>query len=122
MAPPAEPEGDERTRFIPRLCLEDGQELMLNAAYVFGRAPVPPPTRPDARPVPVDDPLRSISKTHVLVEPAAGGAHVTDLHSTNGVRLIGPDGTETTLVPGVSTAAAARTRIRWGSLTIAIDL
>lgn len=116
----ADPLADGPTRTNPRLFLDDGRELSLNLAYAFGRAPVAPAGRPDARPIAVRD--AQVSKTHLLVEPSAGGALVTDLHSTNGAELIDPDGRTTRLEPGVATPAGPRTRIRLGSLSIAIML
>lgn len=72
------------------LRLPDGTEVTVDRALVLGRRPAAPEQQADAVPVAVDDPDKTVSKTHALLRPLAGsggaGAAVelTDLHSTNG--------------------------------------
>ena len=81
------------------LRLPDGQQLALATATVLGRNPVAP-TGSAARPVPVDDPSRSVSKTHALLELRAGLPWVIDLHSTNGTTLTNEVGEAVVCEPG----------------------
>ncbi|WP_166845539.1 RDD family protein [Isoptericola sp. BMS4] len=48
----------------------------------------------------LEDPTRSVSKTHLELSPTTGGLLVTDLGSTNGSAVIAPDGTVHELRPG----------------------
>ncbi|WP_344369341.1 FHA domain-containing protein [Agromyces tropicus] len=82
----------------------DGVEIPVDGRVVAGRDPRPPNWLSGATPVVVDDPSRSMSKTHALLEAADGGRLVaTDLDSTNGVR-VWPEGAEPIdLEPGVPT-------------------
>jgi hypothetical protein len=67
-------------------------EVLLVRPVLLGRDPAPDPARPDAAPIPVRDPARSVSKTHALVEVVDNRVMITDLHSTNGTRLLTTDG------------------------------
>ncbi len=64
----------------------DGGQRAFAAAMVLGRNPVPPPGVV-ATPVALDDPHRSVSKTHALLELRDGMPWLTDLHSTNGTTV-----------------------------------
>lgn len=67
--------------------LADGQRIVIGGAVVFGRAPSASRAHPDAVLVAVNDPARSVSKTHAMIELTPDGLALTDLHSTNGVRV-----------------------------------
>lgn len=69
---------------------------------IIGRRPGADPERPQAQLVAVSDETRTISKTHARIERRAGGWVIVDLQSTNGVLLIGEDGSEREAVPGVA--------------------
>ncbi|MFC6355197.1 FHA domain-containing protein [Luethyella okanaganae] len=83
-----------------RLVLPDGVEIEVTGSLVLGRDPGAVETRPHAELRALDDPSRSVSKTHLLVDLEGGELSVLDLHSTNGVVVVGVDGSETELEPG----------------------
>lgn len=89
------------------LRLADGQRMPVTGSLVLGRDPAPV-TRRASTMVSVVDPARSVSKSHALVELSADDTlSVTDLHSTNGVSLVGADGRRTILGPGIGTPVRA---------------
>lgn len=85
------------------LRFDTGENVSVSGPVLIGRDPVSP-AHPDARPIRVADTTRSLSKTHALIRPAAGGLEVVDLHSTNGSRLV-RGGVERPLTPGVGDVA-----------------
>ncbi len=68
--------------------LDDGRQLALDRPTVFGRDPSVLPGENGVALLAVPDESRTVSKTHVKLEPAAGAVLVTDRHSTNGVVVI----------------------------------
>jgi pSer/pThr/pTyr-binding forkhead associated (FHA) protein len=111
----------ETTRWS--LVLPDGSRLSLDGPVLLGRDPAPLAGRPDARPVPVVDPGKTVSKTHLLLEPAHPADHgirVQDLHSTNGV-AISAGGVRTVLAAGGEGLAPVGATIELGSFTLLVD-
>lgn len=80
--------------------LPDGRVRAIDSALVLGRNPTAPPGSA-AVPMAVDDPHRSVSKTHTLLELRDGLPWVTDLHSTNGTTLTNDVGEALICEPGV---------------------
>jgi hypothetical protein len=76
-----------------RLRSDGGDELTVAGRAVLGRDPRATDGAAGAEPVAIDDPARSLSKTHALLEVVDDRLLVTDLASTNGVR-IWPEGEE----------------------------
>lgn len=77
-----------------RLRSDDGDDdVTVSGRVVLGRDPRAADAAAGARPVAIDDPARSLSKTHALLEVVDDRLLVTDLGSTNGVR-IWPEGEE----------------------------
>jgi hypothetical protein len=70
---------------------------LTGSSAILGRRPSPHPLYPGAQLIAVTDDALSVSATHAVLEFVGGEWHVTDLGSTNGVWLIGPDGGETEL-------------------------
>ena len=123
--PPAEPAAlppAERSPAPPSfaLVLPDGVRLAVEGPLVLGRDPAPPAIAPTARIVPLDDPGKTVSKTHALFELGARDVRVTELHSTNGV-AISCDGTRTVLAPGGEGVAPLGAIIELGSFTVRVD-
>ena len=87
---------------------------------VLGRDPAPPASAPAARVVPLDDPGKTVSKTHALLEPAGRGIRVTELHSTNGV-AISSAGVRSVLAPGGEGIAPIGSVIELGSFTVLVE-
>lgn len=78
----------------------DGQTVELTGnTVVAGRKPGPQRAYPDAQLVIVPDNSRTVSKAHALLRLVRGVWMVRDLGSTNGVILVGADGTERLLGP-----------------------
>lgn len=76
-----------------RLRSADGIEFAVPDRVVAGRDPKPPPWLQDASIVAIPDRSRSMSKTHALLEVRDDRLVVTDLDSTNGVR-VWPEGSD----------------------------
>ena len=68
----------------PQLLWDDGTAVDLSGACVIGRNPT---AGAGARAVAVDDPSKSLSKTHVRIETTSAGLTVTDMKSTNGTTI-----------------------------------
>lgn len=98
--------------------LPDGTTVRFVATVVVGRNPVPPAQSPQAVPVPLDDPARSVSKTHGLVELREGMPWVTDLHSTNGTTLTNDVGEAVMCEPGTPMPVGDGWRIGFGEYVI----
>ncbi|MRX45165.1 FHA domain-containing protein [Agromyces kandeliae] len=73
----------------------DGIEFSVPDRVVVGRDPKPPAWLQGATVVAIPDHTRSMSKTHALLEVRDGRLLVTDLDSTNGVR-VWPEGSDPT--------------------------
>ncbi|MGO2660166.1 FHA domain-containing protein [Mycetocola reblochoni] len=72
------------------LLLPDGASRALDVPLLLGRAPRP---RPGTVSVPVrGESALSVSATHALLVPVAGGVLVRDLSSTNGTVVLSPAG------------------------------
>ncbi|RXZ48127.1 FHA domain-containing protein, partial [Agromyces binzhouensis] len=71
----------------------DGIEFSVPDRVVAGRDPKPPAWLQGATVVAIPDHTRSMSKTHALLEVRDDRLIVTDLDSTNGVR-VWPEGSE----------------------------
>jgi len=98
--------------------LADGQVLPVTGSIVLGRDPAPV-TRRASTMVSVSDPALSVSKSHALVELSGDGElFVTDLHSTNGVAVIGASGTRQDLAPGIRTMLPAGSRLMLGEFAV----
>lgn len=84
-----------------RIRWSDGTTQLLSGAVVLGRNPVAPPGVAAAA-ISVDDPYRSVSKTHALLELRDGMPRLTDLSSTNGTTVTNEVGEAVVCDPGVS--------------------
>jgi hypothetical protein len=96
-------------------------EVLLLRAVVLGRDPASDPARPGAAPIPLQDPARSVSKTHALVEVVDDRVLITDLHSTNGTRVLTADGLVHELEPGLATGAESGTTVLLGEFAVRLD-
>ncbi|MGC0369915.1 DUF805 domain-containing protein [Microbacterium sp. SLBN-111] len=121
--PVAAPAADlESTRMVPptsvsgwTLDLPDGRSLPVDGAVSFGRDPV---SDHGGVLVPVDDPARSMSKTHARFDFAGGAVTVTDLHSTNGTRVEAPGVPAVSVAPGLSAVVPAGATVFLGDYRI----
>ncbi|WP_460521102.1 FHA domain-containing protein [Humibacter antri] len=118
--PPAPgPEG-AHTDVLPAwlVVLPTGARVPVNGALLVGRNPVRFEPWTSAELLPVDDPARSVSKTHAVLEESAEGIRITDLHSTNGVSVQDAADAATTLTPGVATPLAPGVAVLFGSYRV----
>lgn len=115
--PPAATRQDAQQDASPAwlVMLPTGARVRVKGALLVGRNPVRFEPWMSAELLPVDDPARSVSKTHAVLEESVEGIRITDLHSTNGVSVLDAAGTATALVPGVATSLDAGTMVLLGS-------
>lgn len=85
----------KRKQKTPTLHLPTGEKVEIQNDVVFiGRNPIARATDPGAQLVAVDEPTRTISKTHARLKLKNGSWHLQDLKSTNGVYVFDVSGTE----------------------------
>jgi hypothetical protein len=96
-------------------------EVLLLRPVVLGRDPAPDGASPGADPIPLQDPARSVSKTHALVEVVDDRVVITDLHSTNGTRVLSAEGLVHELEPGLATRAESGATVLLGEFAMRLD-
>ena len=116
-----EDDDDDRTQLgvrydTARVTFDTGVDYPFGGSIVLGRNPVAP-----ASLVPVDDPDRTVSKTHVVLTATREGVLVEDLHSTGGTVVVRADGQETPVVPGSPVVAAPGDTVRYGQRSVVIN-
>lgn len=84
-----------------QLRFSDGARQELTGPVVLGRNPVSPPGVA-AKLLSLNDPHRSVSKTHALLELRDGMPWLTDLHSSNGTTVTNEVGEAIVCEPGVA--------------------
>lgn len=101
-----------------RLVFDTGERVDVMGDGVVGRAPqgeVP-------HVVAIDDPARSLSKTHLAFGPAEPGTlWVVDRGSTNGTLVVRPDGTAATLPAGTRATVGPGWSLRLGERTVRVE-
>ncbi|HWD61181.1 MAG TPA: FHA domain-containing protein [Humibacter sp.] len=100
--------------------LPTGARVPVNGALLVGRNPVRFDPWNNAELLPVDDPARSVSKTHAVIEAADDGVRVTDLHSTNGVSVVDSAGAAKALAAGDASPVAAGATVLLGSYRVQV--
>jgi uncharacterized RDD family membrane protein YckC len=96
-----------------RLVFDTGEAFAVAGRGVVGRNPSAP-EGDVAHVVPIDDPARSVSKTHLEFGVEAGALWVVDRRSTNGSVLVHPDGARERLAAGVRTAVPVGAVVEFG--------
>lgn len=112
-APPATPSGG-------LVLLDQGTRLPLDRTWVLGRNPTAPASHPEAQPFLVPDVDKTLSKSHLVLSPVAGGVSVTDLYSTNGASVTLPDGTSQPVGSGRSVTVPFGTTVIWGARSLQV--
>ena len=97
-----------------RIRLDDGREIELDRTVLVGRNPAGHPGEDAVQLIPVADPGRSISKTHLHLLAGNGGVWVTDRNSTNGSAVTTPDGIRTALAAGEPTHVRPGSTVHFG--------
>ena len=119
-------DADDRTQLgvrydTARVTFDTGVTYPFGGTIVLGRNPLAPASHPTASPVPVDDPQRSVSKTHVALTATREGVLVEDLHSTGGTVVVRADGEETPVLPGAPVQARPGDTVRYGQRSVVVD-
>ena len=97
-----------------RIRLDDGRDIELDRTVLIGRNPAGHAGEDSAQLIPVADPGRSISKTHLHLLAGNGGVWVTDRDSTNGSSVTTPDGIRTALAAGEPTHVRPGSTVHFG--------
>lgn len=97
-----------------RIRLDDGRDIELDRTVLIGRNPAGHPGEDTAQLIPLADPGRSISKTHLHLLAGNGGIWVTDRDSTNGSSVTTPDGIRTALAAGEPTHVRPGSTVHFG--------
>ncbi len=104
-----------------RLTLPQGTEVEFATRAIAGRAPQAPEGWDGATPVVIDDPDRTVSKTHAGFYVDGDAVFVTDLDSTNGVAIVSADGQEIILERGQAVAIPEGADVELGSFAIRVE-
>ena len=106
-------------RLVPLL---GGNPILIHEPTVVGRDPDNISAYPGAERVALDDPTRSVSKTHAAIFPLLDGVWVTDLHSTNGTRVEYRDGRSVEAVPDKALSALEGSTIYFGRIAFKVEV
>ncbi|MBT2587365.1 RDD family protein [Arthrobacter sp. ISL-95] len=106
--------GAARAQAVLRIRVDDGQDIQLGGSVLLGRNPAPQPGESVEQLLPVTDPGRSISKTHLHLRVDGDGVWVTDRNSTNGSAVTTPDGLQTRLNPGEASFVRPGSTVHFG--------
>ncbi|MDI3193387.1 RDD family protein [Pseudarthrobacter sp. AL07] len=99
---------------VLRIKLDDGRDFQLDRNVLLGRNPLGQAGEQQAQLLAVNDPGRSISKTHLHLLTDGAGIWVTDRNSTNGSAVTTPDGRRTPLQPGVPIFVSPGATVHFG--------
>ncbi|MGF6832572.1 putative RDD family membrane protein YckC [Paenarthrobacter sp. TE4293] len=106
--------GTARAQAVLRIRIDDGQDVQLGGSVLLGRNPAPQAGEAVEQLLPVADPGRSISKTHLHLRVDGDGVWVTDRNSTNGSAVTTPDGLQTRLQPGQAVLVRPGSTVHFG--------
>lgn len=106
--------GTARGQAVLRIRVDDGQDVQLAGTVLLGRNPAPQAGEAAEQLLPVSDPGRSISKTHLHLRVDGDGVWVTDRNSTNGSAITTPDGLQTRLHPGEAVFVRPGSTVHFG--------
>ncbi len=109
------------TSWMWRLRGPAGFQLLLLRPVLLGRDPSTDPAHAEAASVALVDPARTVSKTHARIEVVDDQVLVTDLHSTNGTRVLDAQGEAHRLVPGRPAVVAAGASVLLGEFAVRVD-
>jgi hypothetical protein len=103
------------------LRFDDGGIITAGAAMFIGRDPIAPPGEAPAMLVPVSDPDRSVSKTHLTVRAHPEGVVVTDRGSVNGTTVESATGEISQLRAGEAALVPLGSTVRFGSRSFVVS-
>ena len=102
------------------LVWDTGRSVLITGHVLVGREPVADPGELLDQALAVDIDSRGVSKTHLALDVSPGGITVTDRHSTNGVRLVRPDGTDFRIQAGEPVGLRDGDRIEFGGRALTV--
>ena len=97
------------------------EPVLIEQVLFLGRNPSPTPGREHGATVALDDPAKSVSKTHAMLEVDAEGLWAHDLDSTNGVWVVPEGGDPTEVVPGRRIQVPPGAQVELGDFVIRIE-
>lgn len=103
------------------ITLESGESVSVDGALYLGRNPTAGTDYPTASTLVINDPRKSVSKTHAVLLVNGQSASLTDLHSTNGCAVIGADGSELVLTPRVPLPVVSGATIKLGDYVLRLS-
>jgi len=95
--------------------------VTVDGTVFLGRNPVATPGVAATGLLALDDPAKSVSKTHAMLEVDASGLWVHDLDSTNGVWVAPADGEPVEAVPGRRIEVPADSTLELGDFVIRVE-
>lgn len=97
-----------------QLAFDTGETVMVDGTGLVGRNPAPRAGESVEHVVPIIDPARSVSKTHLMFGAGPAGFWVSDRDSTNGTRTVSDDGVITEVSPGVKVIVPVGGTVEFG--------
>lgn len=102
---------------VLRIRLDDGRDFELDRTVLIGRNPAAHSGEQVTQILAIQDPGRSISKTHLHLLSDRDGIWVTDRNSTNGSAVTTPDGVRTPLQAGQPAYVRPGSTVHFGDRT-----
>ena len=103
------------------LTLDTGEAMSVSGPGVIGRAPRPRDGERCDHVVTVDDPQRSLSRTHARFGIDARGFWVADAGSGNGTVVVLPSGQSVVVAPERPTPVPSGSTVRIGDRTVLVE-
>jgi hypothetical protein len=103
------------------LQLHDGSVVHVSGSLVLGRDPARVDGWPDAGLLTINDPEKTVSKTHAALDSNGDDLVVVDLGSTNGVSVVGPGGDSHDLEPRGRASVAPGSTLELGQYRILVQ-
>lgn len=97
-----------------RLEFDTGEVHVITGTGLIGRNPAPAAGRTVEHLIAVNDPGRSVSKTHLEVGLGPEGFWILDRGSTNGTCTVSPDGVRAEVAPGAPVAVPVASTVEFG--------
>ena len=97
---------------------DTGRPVKVTGRVLIGRDPTASPEESADQLLPVTTDSVGVSKTHLQLDISASAMTVTDRHSTNGVRVIRPDGSVSKCEPGVPTPVRIGDVVHFGGRSL----
>ena len=103
-----------------RIRVSDGQVQDIRGTTLVGRNPAPRPGERAVTLLSVQDPERSVSKTHIIIGVDARGLWMADRTSTNGSVVILADGQQIVCLPEQQVRLSPGAKIQIGNVVITV--